>query len=252
MSAATLIFLCVAGFIAAAVDSIAGGGGLISLPAIIAAGVPPHLALGTNKFASTSASLTSTIQFALSKRIDFRLVLWQLPCTALGAALGVRTVLALDERVLNVMIVVMVFAVALYTTLKKDFGATDRFKGHSRSGHAAGMAFAFALGFYDGFFGPGTGSFLIFLFIAIYGYDFVGAAANGKILNFASNAVSLSLFAIGGKVVYAAAVPMALAMVAGAWVGTHVAIKNGARVIKPIFIVIALALIAKLVWQTLS
>ncbi|HPE37288.1 MAG TPA: TSUP family transporter, partial [Spirochaetales bacterium] len=91
MSAGTLIFLCVAGFLAAAVDSIAGGGGLISLPAIIAAGVPPHLALGTNKFASTSASLTSTIQFALSKRIDFRLVLRQLPCTALGAALGVRT-----------------------------------------------------------------------------------------------------------------------------------------------------------------
>ena len=110
MSASVIAFLSSAGFLAAAVDSIAGGGGLISLPAIIAAGVPPHLALGTNKFASTSASLTSTVKFALSKRIDFRLVLWQLPCTAIGAAFGVRTALALDERILNVMIVVMVIA----------------------------------------------------------------------------------------------------------------------------------------------
>lgn len=252
MSATTIAFLSAAGFLAAAVDSIAGGGGLISLPAILAAGVPPHLALGTNKFASTCASLTSTVRFAFSKRIDFKLVLWQLPCTALGAALGVRTALALDERVLNALIVVMVLAVALYTSLKRDFGAADRFRGHSRSGHAAGMAFALALGFYDGFFGPGTGSFLIFLFISVYGYDFVGAAANGKILNFASNAVSLALFAAGGKIVYPAAVPMAAAMVAGAWVGTHIAIRNGAKVIKPIFIVIALALCVKLAWQAFA
>ncbi|HOX18873.1 MAG TPA: TSUP family transporter, partial [Spirochaetales bacterium] len=101
MSVTMIAFLSAAGFLAAAVDSIAGGGGLISLPAILAAGVPPHLALGTNKFASTCASLTSTVRFAFSKRIDFKLVLWQLPCTALGAALGVRTALALDERVLN-------------------------------------------------------------------------------------------------------------------------------------------------------
>lgn len=252
MSASVIAFLSGAGFIAAAVDSIAGGGGLISLPAILAAGVPPHLALGTNKFASTSASLTSTVKFALSGRIDFKLVLWQLPCTALGAALGVRTALAMDERVLSALIVAMVLAVAVYTVLKKDFGSMGRFRGHSRAGHAAGMAFALVLGFYDGFFGPGTGSFLIFLFIGVYGYDFVGAAANGKILNFASNAMSLALFVAGGKVVYAAAAPMALAMVAGAWVGTRIAIRNGAKVIKPIFVVIALALCVKLVWQAVA
>lgn len=248
----TIVFLAVAGFVAAAIDSIAGGGGIISLPAIIAAGVPPHLALGTNKFASSCASLTSTVKFAFSGKIDWKLVRWQIPCTFVGAALGVRTVLAVDEKILNFMIVALVFAVAIYTILKRDFGKKDNFRGLTRGNVSMGMGFAFALGFYDGFFGPGTGSFLIFLFIGIYGYDFTRAAGNGKILNFASNVVSLVLFALGGKIVYAAAVPMALAMIAGAWFGTHIAITKGAKVIKPIFVTIATALIVKLVWQAVA
>lgn len=247
-----ILFLCVAGFVAAFVDSIAGGGGLISLPALIASGVPPHLALGTNKFASTCASMTSTVKFARSGKIRFGLVRWQIPCTAVGAALGVRTVLHLDEAFLTGMIVVLVFAVALYTFLKKDFGAVDRSTDLTRGRIAAGMVFALALGFYDGFFGPGTGSFLIFLFIRVFGFDFTVAAGNGKILNFTSNIVSLVLFAVGGKIVYLAGVPMALFMIAGAWAGTHVAVRNGARVIRPIFLTIAVALAVKLIWQAVA
>lgn len=247
MELGTLAFLTVAGFVASAVDAIAGGGGLISLPAIVAAGVPPQMALGTNKFANAFSSSTSSLRFALSGKLAWRLVRWQVPCTALGAALGVRTVLALDERVLNALIIVMVLGVALYTVLKKDFGVRDAFTGLTPASIGTGMAFAFALGFYDGFFGPGTGSFLIFLFIRVYGFDFTVAAGNAKLLNFTSNVVSLVLFAIGGKILYAAALPMAVAMVAGAWVGAHIAIKNGARLIRPLFVVIALALVAKLV-----
>lgn len=246
-----VLFICAAGFLAAAVDSIAGGGGMISLPAIIASGVPPHLALGTNKFASTFASFTSTMKFATSGKINFKLIKYQVPCTILGAALGVRTVLAIDERFLQILIVVMIFAVAIYTTIKKDFGQHDRFKGLTRTNVSMGMVFAFALGFYDGFFGPGTGSFLIFLFISVFGFDFTSAAGNGKILNFVSNIVSLILFAIGGKIIYLVGIPMAISMIAGAYVGTHIAIKNGPKVIKPIFITIALALIVKLIYQAL-
>lgn len=248
----TVIFLCVAGFFAAAVDSIAGGGGLISLPAIIAAGVSPHLALGTNKFASTCASLTSTLKFAKSQKITFNLVKYQIPCTILGSALGVQTVLKVDEKFLNVLIVVLVFTVAIYTIFKKDFGQVDRQQVITRRKIIFGMVFAFALGFYDGFFGPGTGSFLIFLFISIYGFDFTVAAGNGKILNFVSNIVSLILFALGGKIVYLVGIPMAISMIFGAWVGTHIAITNGAKVIKPIFITIALLLIVKLAWQAVA
>ncbi len=248
LTLSTLLFLCAAGFLAAAVDSIAGGGGLISLPAIIAAGVPPHMALGTNKFASTCASLTSTLKFAKSKKITFDLVKYQIPCTILGSALGVRTVLHVDEKFLNVLIVVLVFTVAIYTCFKKDFGQVDRVQEITPRKRLFGMVFAFALGFYDGFFGPGTGSFLIFLFISVYGFDFTVAAGNGKILNFVSNIVSLILFAIGGKIVYLAGIPMAISMIFGAWVGTHIAISNGAKVIKPIFVTIALLLVVKLLW----
>lgn len=252
MELVTIAFLTVAGFIASAVDAIAGGGGLISLPAIVAAGVPPHMALGTNKFANAFSSSTSSLRFALSGKVAWRLVRWQIPCTALGAALGVRTALSLDERVLNALIIVMVLAVALYSALKKDFGERDAFKGLSAGRVGFGMAFAFALGFYDGFFGPGTGSFLIFTFIRAYGFDFTVAAGNAKVLNFTSNVVSLALFALGGKIMYLAGVPMAAAMVAGAWVGARVAIKNGARVIRPVFVLIGLALVAKLAIESFA
>jgi len=108
------------------------------------------------------------------------------------------------------------------------------------------------LGFYDGFFGPGTGTFLIFSFISVFGFDFTAAAGNSKILNFVSNIVSLILFAISGKIVYLAGIPMAISMVLGAWVGTHIAIKNGVKIIKPIFITIALFLTVKLIYQTFA
>jgi len=251
MDLTTLLFLCVAGFFAAAVDSIAGGGGMISLPAIIAAGVPPHLALGTNKFASTCASFTSTIKFAHSDKINFKLAKYQIGCTVIGAAIGVKTVLSIDERFLQVLIVALIFTVAIYTSLKKDFGQENRFKELTKKNILLGMGFALVLGFYDGFFGPGTGTFLIFSFISVFGFDFTVAAGNGKLLNFVSNIVSLILFAISGKIVYLAGIPMAIAMVLGAWVGTHIAIENGAKIIKPIFIAIALLLMVKLLWQAL-
>ncbi len=251
MNLTTLLFLCGAGFLAAAVDSIAGGGGMISLPAIIAAGVPPHLALGTNKFASTWGSITSTIKFARSDKINFNLVKYQIGCTIIGSAIGVKTVLSIDERFLHVLIVALIFVVAIYTTLKKDFGQENRFNGLTNKNVLLGMGFALVLGFYDGFFGPGTGTFLIFSFISVFGFDFTVAAGNSKILNFVSNIVSLILFAISGKIVYLAGIPMAISMVLGAWVGTHIAIKNGAKIIKPIFITIALLLMVKLIWQAL-
>lgn len=247
----TIAFVCVAGFIAAVVDSIAGGGGLIALPAIIAAGVPPHLALGTNKLASSCASFTSTLAFIKSKKIYFPLVKWQIPCTLIGASLGARTVLGIDENYLKALIVILVFAVALYTTFHKDFGVKDDFKGLTRKNLITGCVFAFALGFYDGFFGPGAGTFLIFLFISIYGFDFVQAAGNGKILNFTSNIASVVVFFLTGKIVFIIGIPMAISMIIGARVGTHIAINNGAKVIKPIFIAIAVSLAGKMIYQTI-
>lgn len=245
------LFICVAGFIAAAVDSIAGGGGLISLPAIMAVGVPTHVSLGTNKFASTCASFTSTLTFAKSKKIYMPLIKYLIPMTLIGAGLGVYTALKVDPAVLKVMVLVLIFVVAIYTMVKKDFGNEDKFKGLTKLNIFYGCAFAFSLGFYDGFFGPGTGAFLIFLFISIFGFDFTISAGNAKILNFVSNITSLVLFAINGKIMYLVGIPMALFMILGARVGTKIAIKNGAKVIKPIFVTIALVLTVKLLYESL-
>ncbi len=252
ISTLNVVFLCFAGFAAAAVDAIAGGGGLISLPSILAAGVPAHFALGTNKFASSFGAFTSAFTFTRSGKVFVPLMKFTVPCTLVGSVIGVLTALKIDQSFLKVIILLLVFATAIYTIVKKDFGNEDKFAGLTKKNIIQGCVFAFSLGFYDGFFGPGTGSFLIFLFISIYGFDFTTAAGNSKVLNFVSNITSLVMFAVNGKMYFMVGIPMAVAMIAGARVGSKIAIKNGAKVIKPIFVTIALILTLKLLFDAIS
>jgi len=241
-----VVFLCLAGFAAAAVDAIAGGGGLINLPAILAAGVPPHYALGTNKFAGSFGAITSAYTFTREGKVFIPLMKYTVPCTLAGSVIGVLTALKIDQGFLQIIILILIFATAIYTIAKKDFGNEDKFRGLTSRNIAQGCIFAFSLGFYDGFFGPGTGSFLIFLFISVYGFDFTIAAGNSKVLNFVSNITSLVMFALNGKIYYMLGIPIGLAMIAGARIGSKVAIKNGTKVIRPIFVTIALVLTVKL------
>lgn len=243
------IFLCAAGFLAAFVDSIAGGGGLISIPAFLAAGVSPHLALGTNKFCSSCASLTSSLKFIKSKKVDLDFLKYLLPFTLLGAVMGVNAVLKIDEKILQTLVLILVLFVGVYSVFSKSIGVENKFKGTTKLNIILGIILAFSLGFYDGFFGPGTGSFLIFGLIKIFGFDFVQAAGNGKLLNFTSNITSLILFAIHGEIYYAIGIPMALFMILGAKFGTSLAINKGSKLIKPIFITMSLAVAGKIIIQ---
>lgn len=243
------IFLCAAGFLAAFVDSIAGGGGLISIPAFLAAGVSPHLALGTNKFCSSCASLTSSLKFIKSKKVDLDFLKYLLPFTLLGAVMGVNTVLKIDEKILQTLVLILVLFVGVYSVFSKSIGVENKFKGTTKSNIILGIILAFSLGFYDGFFGPGTGSFLIFGLIKIFGFDFVQAAGNGKLLNFTSNITSLIIFAIHGEIYYLIGIPMALFMILGAKFGTSLAINKGSKLIKPIFITMSLAVAGKIIIQ---
>ena len=252
ISLVNVVFLCFAGFVASAVDAIAGGGGLINLPAILAAGVPPHFALGTNKFASSFGAFTSAYTFTRLGKVFIPLMKFTIPCTLVGSVIGVITALKIDQGFLQIIILVLIFATAIYTIIKKDFGNEDKFTGLTRKNIIQGCILAFSLGFYDGFFGPGTGSFLIFLFIKIYGFDFTIAAGNSKVLNFVSNITSLVMFAINGKIYYMLGIPIGLAMIVGARVGSKIAIKNGTKVIKPIFVTIALVLTVKLLFDTFA
>ncbi len=245
----TLAIVCAMGFLASTIDAIAGGGGLISLPALLFVGIPPHLALGTNKLASTAGSLTSSLTFAKSGKVNFNLVKWQIPFTLLGATLGVWSVLRVSSEFLNKAVLLLILVVGLYTVLRKNLGVEDKFSGLSTGKIALGCLFAFMIGFYDGFFGPGTGSFLIFAFITVFGFDFVAASANAKVLNFTSNIVSLALFAFSGKIVYTYGIAMALFMLIGSHVGSKLAISRGAQLVKPIFVTMCFLVGLKLLYN---
>ena len=241
----TIILLCFAGFIAAFVDSIAGGGGLISVPAFLIAGLSPHLTLGTNKFASTTGSLTSSIKFALSGKVNFKLIRFLVPFTLLGAALGVNTVLKIDQSFLKSLVLILILFVGVYSLFSKTLGAANKFNNPTPFSLVGGILLAFSLGFYDGFFGPGTGSFLIF------GFDFLNASGNAKFLNFISNITSLALFAMKGNISYSYGIPVALFMILGANLGTKYALKKGTTLIKPIFITMSLGVAIKMLYDLL-
>lgn len=241
-----LFILCIAGFAAAFVDSIAGGGGLISLPAFMAAGVPTHIALGTNKFSATAASFTSSIKYFTSGKVNLKLIKKLVPFTIIGAAIGVLMALMLSSKYLKPLVLVLVMVVGIYSLFSKSIGKENHFKGLDRKNIIAGMILALVIGIYDGFFGPGTGSFLIFGLVGIYKFDFLNAGGNARVLNFASNITSLIVFVIQGKVDFALGVPVAICMIIGARFGTVFALKKGVKFIKPIFITMSLAVACKM------
>lgn len=245
----TILFLCLGGFLAAFVDSIAGGGGLISMPVLLIAGLPAHLALGTNKFAGAFGCFSSAYNYSKSGKTNIELLKKLIPFTILGCLLGVKCVLSISENILNILVFLMILIVALYTYLKKDLGKEDKFENLSKENIKKGIIMAFALGFYDGFFGPGTGTFLTFAFIKIYGFDFLHASANTKILNFTSNFTALILFMFSGQILYKVAIFYAISMVLGGYIGAKVAINKGSQLIKPIFLFMALAVAIKLLYQ---
>lgn len=246
-----VIFLCLGGFLASFVDSIAGGGGLISMPVLLISGLPTHLALGTNKFASSCGSFTSAYRYYKSGKTTIELLKKLLPFTILGCILGVKCVLSISDEFLNLLVFIMIVAVTIYTYTKKDLGTEDKFKELTDKNIKLGMLMAFLLGFYDGFFGPGTGTFLTFALIKIYGFDFLHASANTKILNFTSNFIALILFMFSGQILYTVAIPFAISMIIGGYIGAKLAIKKGSTVIKPIFLVMAFGVAIKLIYQSL-
>ncbi|MBQ1416395.1 MAG: TSUP family transporter, partial [Selenomonas sp.] len=188
----TLAFLLFFGFMASFIDSVVGGGGLISVPALLWTGLPPVTALGTNKGAAVMGAMTSFITFVRSGKVDGYLMRRLFPLSFIGSALGVLTVQMLPAAILRPLVVVMLAAVLIYSICKKEWGRENHYTGLSRKMLLLSGLVAFSLGFYDGFFGPGAGSFMLFALLLI-GFDFIGAAANARTLNFASN-ISAVLF----------------------------------------------------------
>lgn len=246
-----LLFLLGAGFLAAFIDSVVGGGGLISTPALMFTGLPPTVVLGTNKLASTMASCTSTISFMRSGKVNIGLVKYLFPLSLIGSALGAYTVTKIPPEFLKPLVVVLLVGVAIYTLFKKDWGSTSTYKGITKKIATLSVTVALIIGFYDGFFGPGTGSFLLFAFLMM-GFDFVGAAGNAKVLNFGSNIAGLATFAALGHINYQYGIPMGIAMIVGALIGSQVAIRKGSTYVRPLFIGVTALMIGKQIWDLLT
>lgn len=246
----TLIFLVIAAFVASFIDSTVGGGGLISTPALLATGMPVTFALGTNKVAAMMGSFTSVVTFWRAGKINKRMIIFLMPLSFLGSALGAYVVYMLPAAFMKNVIVILLVAVAFYTYLRKDWGDVSRVKKFSKTILAGTIFAALGLGFYDGFFGPGTGSFLIFGFLFL-GYDFVTAAGNAKALNFASGAGALVSFALAGTVYWGYGLAMGISMIFGAIVGSKVAIAKGASYVRPLYLVVTTLLVGKQVYELL-
>ncbi|GLC89187.1 TSUP family transporter [Lysinibacillus piscis] len=236
-----LLILIVFGFLAAFVDSVVGGGGLIALPALLFVGLPPSVAVATNKLAGTMGSLTSTITFYRSGQLTIQSVYKLFPLVFFGSMFGAWIVHLMNPNILKPVMLVMLAVVALYTIKKKEWGQQPVKSQHSTIYF---LLIITAIGFYDGFLGPGTGSFLLFAFLLV-GYDFLQAAGNAKFLNFGSNVAALLLFMYVGQVHYAYGLPMGLAQIAGAIVGSKFAIKRGSGYVRKLFIVVTLLLLLK-------
>lgn len=247
----TFIFLGVACFIAAFIDAIAGGGGLITVPAYLASGLPAHIALGTNKVSSSIGTVASSFKFATSGKVNKEMVKRMIPFSFIGALMGVKTVVLIDSKYLYPIAIILLLLVLIYTLINKKMGEENNFTGLNKNNIRNGKIMALVMGFYDGFFGPGTGSFIIFALIKIFKLDFTNASGNAKILNLTSNLASMLLFIYLGKVNFFYSIPIGIIMVFGATLGAKMAVSKGTSFIKPIFLVVTTIVLVKMILESM-
>ena len=243
----TLAALAAVAFVAGFIDAIAGGGGLLTTPALLTAGLPPHLVLGTNKLSSTFGSAIASFTFYRRKLFHPREWVHGLLCTAVGSLIGAVVAHYLPAEWLNKMLPVVVCGCALYLL----FGRTPETPPQSdlpipRTWQAPQ---GLGLGFYDGVAGPGTGAFWTVSSLLLYPIDLVKASGVARSMNFISNAVALSVFIYSGQVNWLIGLSMGSCLMIGAWLGARTAIRGGAKFIRPVFITVVLALTARLAWQ---
>ena len=244
----TLVLLLLAAFVAGFIDAIAGGGGLITVPALLAAGLPPHLMLGTNKGQAVWGSGAAMVRFARARMLDRVRAPWTFAAGFLGSTGGAALVLVVSPEVLRPVVLALLVGVALLLTFQPPLHPTPR--DHSPAvARGILMALALGLGFYDGFFGPGTGTFLIIGTVLLLGIPLANASAEAKVVNFASNLAAFLVFAAKGVVVWHIALPMAVAQFAGAWSGSHVAIRGGDRLVRWVVLAVVVALSVKVGWD---
>ncbi|AHF92750.1 membrane protein [Opitutaceae bacterium TAV5] len=239
-------FLFLTGLAAGLVDSIAGGGGIISLPVLLNLGLPVPVALGTNKLQSSFGSLTAAWHYSRQGVVDWRQCRVGVIATLAGAIAGFAAVQLVRTRFLEALIPWLLAAIVIYSIVRPQVGSQDHPPRMGR--HTFFICFGLGLGFYDGFFGPGTGSFWTIALVAVMGFNFLKATAYTKIMNATSNVGSLVPFIAAGQVDFAAGLVMGAGQIAGARIGASLAVKRGARFVRPVFLAMVVAVMARLIW----
>lgn len=247
-----LLFVSLASLLAGLVDAIVGGGGLILVPALFATftQAAPATLFGTNKSASIWGTAFATWQYSRKVQLRWRALLPAAVAGLTGSVAGAWAVTAVDPTLFRKALPLLLLALLVYTLARKDLGRAHAPRLAGRKEALAAAAIGLVIGFYDGFFGPGTGSFLVFAFVRWLGYDFLNASASAKLINTATNFSALMLFAWTGHVWWHLALAMALANVAGSLIGTRLALRHGAGFVRQVFILVVLALVLKTGWDT--
>lgn len=249
VTSTALLLLCGMSFLAGFVDSIAGGGGLLLLPSFLLAGLPPQSALGTNKFSAMFGTATALVNFALQKKVLWKIAAIGLPFTMIGAVSGTKLVLFCDQATTAKIILFLLPVTAMLTFLPKKRLKTSLAEFSTANLYLHVPVMCGIIGFYDGFFGPGTGTFLIFGFYLFLGLHLIQASAIAKVFNLASNVSSFATFALAGKVLYPLGLPIALANMLGGYLGSHLAIRRGQRLIQSLLLAVFFLLFVTVIFK---
>lgn len=247
-----LLVVCALVFLAGYVDAIAGGGGLISLPAYLIAGMPTHAAIATNKLSSSMGTAVATFHYAKSGFINVRLALPSIAFAFLGSFLGSNLLLLADDWFLRVFLLIVLPVTAIYVMKSKSFDAAGLESFSAKKTMALCMAIAFVVGVYDGFYGPGTGTFLMLLLTGVAHLRLDSAAGVTKSINLTTNVAALAVFLFNGQVVILLGLVAGVFNMLGNYLGSHSFTKNGGSVARPITITVLVVFFVKIVWDMVA
>nr|WP_296961440.1 TSUP family transporter [uncultured Mediterraneibacter sp.] len=243
----TFLIVCPLVFLAGFVDAIAGGGGLISLPAYMFAGIPVHNAIATNKLSSATGTFVSTFRLVKNKHVDWGLVPGTVICALFGSVIGANLALVISDKVLKTVLVLVLPVVAVCVLRDKDFETVIP-EGFTRKKQYLIMAVcSLGIGIYDGFYGPGTGTFLLLVFTKLGKLNMEKATGNVKVVNLSSNISALVTFILAGKILWGLGLAASCFSIAGHYVGAGMVVNNGVKIIKPIILVVLVLLLIKVV-----
>ncbi|UQZ90647.1 hypothetical protein C4J81_16120 [Deltaproteobacteria bacterium Smac51] len=247
ISLITYLIVCPLVFLGGFVDAIAGGGGLITLPAYLLAGVPVHNALATNKLSSVMGASVSAFRFWKNRFVDISFILPSIVAALIGSAIGARITLLVPGRFLEYLLMAVLPLTAYMVFKPKSLSETPDESISRRKGMVLAAIISFIVGGYDGFYGPGTGTFLVLLYSSVAGMDVRNASGGAKMVNFASNISAFVLFLLSGKTLVALGLTAAVFSIAGHWFGAGLAIKKGSRIVRPVVLVVLALLLLKII-----